>query len=126
MSAHTQIEQECDLASVAMPYACADFMSSRQTMQFTPATLRFDIFTSDSLLSLREGQGVTAPHELTPRLVRQHLAALAVRGYRDHPMDWLSGLAVANSPSVYARFRKGRYSPALHRRSLPDKCRWIR
>ncbi len=83
MSTQTQTTQKWSLVSVALTDAYTDFMLSRQAMQCSPATLQFYKFTLGAFLAWLERRGVTAPQELTARLVRQYLAELVGRGKAD-------------------------------------------
>jgi integrase/recombinase XerD len=83
MSPKTQTKPEWSLVSVALTDAYTDFMLSRQAMRCAPATVQFYKFTLGTFLAWLERQGLTAPHELTARLVRQYLAELAGRGKAD-------------------------------------------
>jgi site-specific recombinase XerD len=83
MSNQIQTKQKWSLVSVALTDAYTDFMLSRQAMQCSPATLSFYRFTLGAFFAWLERQGVTAPQELTARLVRQYLAELVGRGKAD-------------------------------------------
>jgi site-specific recombinase XerD len=63
-----------NLASVALRDAWTDFILSRQAMQCTQTTLE-NYRALESFLTWLEGQGVTAPQEVTARHVREYLAA---------------------------------------------------
>jgi integrase len=76
MSHKTKTTPSWQLASVTLQDAHTDFLLSRQAMNCTPATLAFYKYTAGVFLSWIENQGVTDPHEVTARHVRQYLAQL--------------------------------------------------
>jgi site-specific recombinase XerD len=69
--------------SAALLEAYNDFIFSRQSMQCTEATLAFYRNTALKFLLWAEKQGVSAPTEVTARLVREYLAGLAANGKTD-------------------------------------------
>lgn len=76
MSPRTKVQQRWHLASVALTDAYTDFILSRQAMNCASATLEFYKYTAGAFLRWAETQGVTAPEEVTARIVRQFLACL--------------------------------------------------
>ena len=71
---HLLETQSFNIASVALRDAWTDFILSRQAMQCSKTTLANYTDTLGKFISWLEGQGMTAPHEVTARHVRQFLA----------------------------------------------------
>ncbi len=84
MSTRTVIKQEWTLASVALTDAYTDFILSRQAMQCSAATLDFYKYTAGKFLLWLEQCGITSPHEIHARHVREFLAQLTGNGKSDN------------------------------------------
>jgi len=83
MPLQTDTKQRRYLASVALIDAYTDFILSRQAMQCSVATLTFYRYTAGAFLEKLRGRGITGPHEVTARHVREHLAELVGLGRSD-------------------------------------------
>ena len=86
MFSRTIVKQEWNLASVALTDAHTDFILSRQAMLCTPPTLEFYRYKAGKFLSWLEKRGITSPHEIQARHVREFLAELAGNGKSDNTM----------------------------------------
>lgn len=119
MAYKTALKRDWTLASVALRDAYTDFMLSRQAMQCSPATLRWYQNTAGAFLTWSEGQGITAPAEVTARHVRQYLALLADRGMADRTTN-----AHARAIRTLLRFwHREKYAADLVSFEMP---RWAR
>ncbi|NPV85904.1 MAG: tyrosine-type recombinase/integrase [Anaerolineae bacterium] len=77
-----------NISTVELKNAWTDFVLSRVAMQCTHATLKNYQKILGKFINWLEAQGVTAPHELNARLVREYLALYASKS------DWyLNGIA---------------------------------
>jgi integrase/recombinase XerD len=83
MTPDTQKRTTWQLASAALRDAYTDFMLDHQARNHTPATLQFYRYTCGVFLAWCEQHGITAPAEVTARLVRQYVAELVARGLKD-------------------------------------------
>jgi site-specific recombinase XerD len=83
MSPKKQSNQQMALSSRILKDAYMDFLLSREAMQYTQATLAFYRYTAGRFLLWAERQGITAPEQVTARLVREYLAGLAADGKKD-------------------------------------------
>ena len=86
-----------NICAVALNDAWTDFILSRVAMQCTEATLRNYKHILGSFIAWLESQGVTAPHELNARLVREYLALYADKS------DWYLN-DIARSIRTLVRF----------------------
>src|SRR5687767_14431472 len=72
----TTVQRQWTLASVALLDAYTDFILSRQAMNCAPATLEFYKYTAGFFLAWIEPRGITSPHEVTARQIREYIAEL--------------------------------------------------
>jgi len=75
------------LASQAFDDAYQDFMLSRQAINCTERTLEFYKYQVFYFLLWTEGQSVTTPNDITPRLVRQYIAERKQKGLSDRSLN---------------------------------------
>jgi site-specific recombinase XerD len=80
----TKVQEKWSLASAALHDAYTDFVLSRQAMQCTSATLEFYKYTAGKFLTWLEQRGITSPHEVQARQVREYLAELTGNGKSDN------------------------------------------
>src|SRR6266511_4063340 len=83
MPSKTTVKPKWTLASLSLQDAYTDFMLSRQAMNCTRATLEFYSYTAGHFMTWIESQGVTDPHQVTPRYIRQYIAELVEGGKKD-------------------------------------------
>lgn len=115
MSPKTKTQARWYLASIALTDAYTDFILSRQAKNCTPATLEFYKYTAGVFLSWAEAQGITAPEEVTARVVRQYLAGLKEKGKADRTLH-----ANARAIKTLLRFwHKEKYIPELVTFDMP-------
>jgi len=76
LSRHVAIQSKWNLASLPLADAWTDFMLSRQAEQCAPTTLQFYKHTAGAFLTWAEGQGITAPEQVSARYVRQYLVSI--------------------------------------------------
>lgn len=71
------------LGSVELQDAYTDFILSRQAMLCSDQTMQYYRYSCGPFVKWLEGQGVTAPDQISARHVRAYLAELAGRGNSD-------------------------------------------
>src|SRR3990172_1779329 len=76
MSPKTKTVTKWALDSFALADAWTDFILSRQAKLCTPGTIKFYGFTAGRFVQWLESQGITAPDQVSARLVRAYLASL--------------------------------------------------
>src|SRR5687767_10236214 len=75
------------LASQTFDDAYQDFMLSRQAINCTDNTLEFYKYQVFYFLLWAEGQSVTTPNQITPKLIRQFIAERQQKGMSDRTLN---------------------------------------
>lgn len=122
---------EWNLASAALHDAWTDFYLSRQAQNAAVNTLLFYQQTAGRFLTWIEGQGLTAPHEVTARHVREYLVTLQDRSDRTRNAHAraIKTLLIFWHKEEYMPARVTFEMPKIHKKRLPkldaDQLKYI-